>query len=68
MKAGDLIRVKDWAENRDQESLIWNEFMGKVGVIIAMAKRRHFPAAKVLVKGEVADFDFDELEAIHEVW
>jgi hypothetical protein len=31
-------------------------------VIVAMAKRLYIPAAKVMVLGEVAEFDLEELE------
>ena len=42
----------------------WSESIGQTGVIIAMAKRLYIPSAKVMVMGEVAEFDLDELEVI----
>jgi hypothetical protein len=35
-------------------------------VIVAEAMRLHIPAAKVMVLGQVAEFDLDELEVISE--
>ena len=62
MKPGDVVRVKGYDGRYKGGAYIWHEFVGKVGVVISMAKRLHIPAAKVLVKGEVAEFDLDELE------
>jgi hypothetical protein len=45
---------------------VWHEFMGKIGIISAVAKRLHIPAAKVIVNCDVAEFDLEELEMIDE--
>ena len=71
MSPGDLVRV---AHSDDQrfadraESYVWHEFMGKFGMIVSMAKRLYIPAAKVLVKGEIAEFDLGELDKLNEIW
>jgi hypothetical protein len=65
MKPGDLVRVIDHSI-RESEPQVWNDFMGECGVIISMAKRLHIPAAKLMIKGEVAEFDLEELEVINE--
>ena len=64
MKVGDLVRVKDNQRGFDG-LIVWHEFLGKVGVIVADAKRMHVPAAKVIIAGEIAEFDLEELEEIH---
>lgn len=56
MQPGDMVRIKI--------DPILRGYEGEVGVIIANAKRLHIPAAKVFVKGEVLEFDLDELEFI----
>ena len=67
MNPGDLVRVIHEDDQRFADrttSYVWHEFMGQFGMIVSMAKRLHIPAAKVLVKGEVAEFDLDELETL----
>jgi hypothetical protein len=64
MNPGDVVRVKSYDGRYKGGAYVWHEFVGKVGVVISMGKRLHIPAAKVLVKGEVADFDLDELEKV----
>ena len=59
MKIGDMVRIKSEDAHR---TLTWPEVYGQVGVIVALAKRLYIPAAKVMVLGEVAEFDIDELE------
>jgi hypothetical protein len=61
MRVGDIVRIKDTSAGLGSP---WQEAEGQVGVIIALAKRLYIPAAKVLVLGEVAEFDEDELEAV----
>ena len=61
MKVGDIVRIR--------EKLSFGvcnkpEAVGQIGVVIAEAKRLHQPAAVVMVLGEVAQFDRDELEVI----
>ena len=62
MKVGDIVRIK--SENATR-TLTWPEVYGQVGVIVALAKRLYIPAAKVMVLGEVAEFDIDELELVN---
>ena len=65
MNPGDLVRVIHEDDQRFADrttSYVWHEFMGQFGMIVSMAKRLHIPAARVLVKGEIAEFDLDELE------
>jgi hypothetical protein len=58
MKVGDMVRIKH------PEDTFEGERYGQIGVIVAMAKRLHIPAAKIMVLGEVTEFDIDELETI----
>ena len=44
----------------------WPEVEGKLGIVVTMTKRLHIPAAKVMVLGEIAEFDLDELEVVSE--
>ena len=62
MNVGDIVRISETVDCAE----LWPEVVGHVGVIIAMAKRLYIPAAKVMVLGEVAEFDLDELEAVNE--
>ncbi len=39
-------------------------YEGQIGVIVALAKRLYIPAAKVMVLGEICEFDIDELESM----
>ena len=65
MKVGDMVRVKDQAlRGTTQPGDGWHEFMGKIGIIIAEAKRLYVPAAKVMVGCDIAEFDLDELELL----
>ena len=60
---GDMVRIKSEYPDR---TLNWPEVYGQIGVIVAMAMRLYIPAAKVMVLGEVAEFDLDELEYVNE--
>ena len=44
----------------------WPDAQGKLGIVTAMTKRLHIPAAKVMILGEIAEFDLNELEVINE--
>ena len=59
MQVGDIVRIND-----DRLGIIWPEVVGEIGVIVAMAKRLHIPAAKVMVLGGITEFDLDELEKV----
>lgn len=68
MNVGDIVRIKGpkaggatWALHgplRDHHA--------QVGMIVGLAKRLYIPAAKVLVMGDLAEFDIDELEEVNE--
>ena len=60
---GDIVKIRCAIDHR---APIWPEAEGQVGVIVAMAKRLYIPAAKVMVLGEVAEFDLEELEWANE--
>ena len=68
MNVGDLVRIKgpDSILLRVGIPSVWPECRGQIGVIVAKAKRLYIPAAKVMVLGEVAEFDIDELEKVNE--
>ena len=61
MKVGDMVRIFQ-IDRRPQ----WPEAEGKLGIVVTMTKRLHIPAAKVMVVGEIAEFDLDELEVVSE--
>jgi hypothetical protein len=60
VKIGDLVLISQWESIYD-----WKEAEGKVGMILEFTKRLHIPAVMVMVLGEVAEFDHDELEVIN---
>ena len=60
MQVGDIVRI----HNEDGVHSVWPESEGQIGVIVEMAQRLYVPAAKVMVLGEIAEFDLDELEKI----
>ena len=56
---GDAVQIfQDYPDD-------WIEVENQVGLIIGFGKRLHVPAAKVLVLGEVAEFDLTELRLVH---
>ena len=64
MKIGDVVRI-----NQDPLPVAntWCvEAQGKVGVIISVGNRLYIPSAKVMVLGEIVDFDVDELTKIED--
>jgi len=61
VKVGDMVRIFQC-----DPSWIWDEAQGKLGIVTALTKRLHIPAAKVMVLGEIAEFDLNELEVINE--
>jgi len=65
MKVGDLVRIKPII-SPIMLALTWPESIGQIGVIVEEVRRLYIPAAKVLVLGEVAEFDIDELEVLSE--
>ena len=67
MKVGDIVRIKTgsgYCEEGESTTCYWPESKGQIGVIIKMAKRLYIPAAKVMLLGEVAEFDINELEKV----
>ena len=60
MKVGDIVRIR--YDNSVHPA--WPESEGQIGMIVALAKRLYIPAAKVMVLGEVAEFDLTELEEV----
>jgi hypothetical protein len=64
---GDIVRIKGNFQVRNAPEVMWPEAYGQIGVIIEMAKRLYIPAAKVLVLGDIAEFDLDELEVINDI-
>jgi len=56
---GDLVRINAAHGGRE-----WPEAQGQIGTMVDHARRLYIPAAKVLVLGEVVEFDLDELEVI----
>ncbi len=60
MKVGDVVRIRNDISVHPQ----WPESEGQIGVIIAMAKRLHVPAAKVMVLGEIFEWDLYELVSV----
>lgn len=46
--------------------MVWEEAQGQVGMIVSFGKRLYIPEAKVMILGEIAQYDLDELEVINE--
>ena len=69
MKVGDMIRVKDGSgcyEDGEDTTCYWPESKGQVGVVVEMTFTDPFPGARVMVMGELAEFDTRGLEVINE--
>jgi hypothetical protein len=74
MQIGDIVRIKTDGDLLRQPHGLTSrmsarpESEGQIGVIVAMAKRLYilWPRANVMVLGEVAEFDLDELEKVNE--
>jgi hypothetical protein len=64
MNIGDMVRVKGNFQVQNAPEVVWPEVYGQIGVIVEFAKRLYIPAAKVMVLGELAEFDLDELEKV----
>jgi hypothetical protein len=64
VQVGDIVRVKGNFQVQNTPEVVWPEIYGEIGVIVALAKRLYIPAAKVMVLGDVAEFDIDELEKV----
>ena len=68
MQVGDMVRIMQGAAfgPDSHRSIAWPEAEFELGVVVAETKRHYIPAAKVLVLGQVAEFDQDELEVVNE--
>ena len=64
LAVGDIVRITGNFQVRNAPEVAWPEVYGQIGVVIALAKRLYIPAAKVMVLGQVAEFDEDELEKV----
>ena len=60
MNIGDIVRILPTDPLMTHAAVFDNQ----IGVVVALAKRLYVPAAKVLVMGEVAEWDQDELEVL----
>jgi hypothetical protein len=60
MKAGDLVMIR----RLGIEDELWAD--GEGALVLEFTKRLYIPGAKVMVLGEVVEFDLSELEAIDE--
>ena len=58
-KIGDIVRIKQSHGGR-----AWPEAEGKIGFVMTEEMRQYIPAAKVMLLGQIAEFDLDELEVI----
>lgn len=56
INVGDLVMIFQ------NDPGTWVEAENEIGIVVDKAKRLHVPAAKVLVLGEVVEFDLDELQ------
>ena len=66
MKVGDIVRVKGAPEDSHMSGSVWPECPGQIGIVVQEAHRCYVPTMKIMVRGEVAEFDWDELEVISE--
>ena len=66
MKVGDIVRIVQGAAfgPDSHRSIAWPEAEFELGVVVQEVKRLYIPAMKVLVLGQVAEFDQDELEVV----
>ena len=67
MRIGDIVRIRSNEELKHcsvGQYQVWPEAQNQIGVIVGKAMRLYVPAAKVMVLGEVAEFDEEELEVL----
>jgi len=62
MKVGDIVQINQDITGGTPDWCV--EVQGSIGMIVGLAKRMHIPAAKVMVMGEVAEFDLTELRKV----
>jgi len=60
LAVGDIVRILP----ADPLMTACHVYDNQIGVVVALAKRLYVPAAKVLVLGEVAEWDQEELEKV----
>ena len=58
MKVGDIVRINE------EEPVVWTEAQGQVGMIVSLGHENSHK--KVLVLGEIAEYDLDELEVVND--
>ena len=58
MNEGSLVKI------RNNEQFDYHRFKDKIGMIVSFGKRLYVPAARVLIIGDLVDFDLNELEVI----
>jgi len=70
MKVGDMIQIKDGMgcyEDGETTTCFWPESKGQIGVVLELISDKWiFTAAKIMVMGEIAEFDVRGLEVISE--
>ena len=59
-KKGDIVRIRMGKTAAET----WPAAQGQVGMVVGLGKRLYIPAAKVMVMGEIAEFDIDELKQV----
>ena len=59
-KKGDIVRIKMGKTAAET----WPEAQDQVAMVVGLGKRLYIPAAKVMVMGEIAEFDLDELKPV----
>jgi hypothetical protein len=64
VKTGDIVRIKGNFQVQNAPEVVWPECYGQIGMIIDYAIRWHRRSAKVMVLGELTEFDIDELEKV----
>jgi len=56
IRIGDIVRIRHVACS------MWPDAAGQIGIIIAESPRGFIPAWRVLILGEIAQFDVEEME------
>ncbi len=60
IEPGDLVRVHD--DGCSNSGTL--HAAGETGLVIKMAKRLYIPAAKIMISGEILEYDLDELKLV----
>jgi len=67
VKVGDIVRVKTgsgYFEEDEDTTCYWPDAKGQIGMIISTES--FWLGAKIMILGEIAEFDQAELEVINE--